>query len=378
MINSQTETLVASTKGTDAEPGSDPAPPPWDAQEYTATLQGWALREMAPWLFKDVNPAEFYETFDTLNKTYDWSVLYEFSNRQVSILPKPDEGQPQSTLGMRAGLNKRSEYYLNFFSRIAETLPKTFRFTLCMDVGDAHSEDFSAPVFCFQKKREGRHPLLPDIDFLTFDFYSNKSILDIIPYEEKTAGAVFSGSTTGAYISADIARTLSMPRLRAAGFFQDHERVDFRLPVVAQVLSPEAQALLEAMPFCRKPRLDWQEQFQRRFILSMDGNGATCSRVLISLLSNSVLLKYDSDKMLYYFWGMQPWVHYVPVADDGDVENILNLEARNPARFQQIAAAGRRFATTYLSQNSVFEYTRRLLTLYAECVSGASTFRADE
>ena len=174
----------------------------------------------------------------------------------------------------------------------------------------------------------------------------------------------------GEEITLSVARDLSLPRLRAAGFFQGNERVDFRLPHIVQVTEQEAQALLETMPFCRKPFLSWEEQLRRQFILSMDGNGATCSRVVIALLSNSVLLKYDSDDILYYFDGMRPWVHYVPVTSDSDVEKIIDLEARNPARFEQIAAAGRKFAMTYLTRDRVYEYTKILLMLYAECVPG--------
>jgi hypothetical protein len=124
---------------------------------------------------------------------------------------------------------------------------------------------------------------LPDIDFLVNDFYRDQSFIDTVPYEKKTARAVFSGSTTGGHITPSVACTLSLPRLRAAGYFQGNDRVDFRLPNIVHA-TPEAQTLLEAMPFCRKPRLDWKEQLQRRFILSIDGNGATCSRVVIGLL----------------------------------------------------------------------------------------------
>ena len=171
-----------------------------------------------------------------------------------------------------------------------------------MTLDDAVADGFGAPIFCFQKKRGHRNPLLPDIEFLTNDFYRDPSFIDTIPYEKKIARAVFSGSTTGGHITPSIARALSLPRLRAAGYFQGNERVDFRLPNIVQA-GPEAQAILETMPFCRKPVLDWKEQLQRRFILSIDGNGATCSRVVIALLSNSVLLKYDSDNIMYYFEG---------------------------------------------------------------------------
>ena len=101
--------------------------------------------------------------------------------------------------------------------------------------------------------------MLPDIEFLTNDFYRDPSFIDTIPYDKKIARAVFSGSTTGGHITPSIARALSLPRLRAAGYFQGNERVDFRLPNIVQA-GPEAQAMLETMPFCRKPRLDWTEQ----------------------------------------------------------------------------------------------------------------------
>jgi hypothetical protein len=115
--------------------------------------------------------------------------------------------------------------------------------------------------------------------------------------------------------------------------------------------------------------LRWKDQFERRFILSMDGNGATCSRVVIALMSNSVLLKYHSDNVLYYFDGMQPWIHYVPVMEDRDVQATIDLEAREPTSFARIAAAGQKFASTYLSRSAIVEYTRALLLLYADSLS---------
>ncbi len=325
----------------------------------TATLHGWAMREMAPWL-KGVSRVEAF--FDHLNTNTDWAVLYQFNNGEVSLRPKPAD------LRTHTAYSERGISYLQFFRAVAETLPKNFRATLCMTLNDEVADGFGAPIFCFQKKRGHQNPLLPDIEFLTNDFYRDPSFIDTIPYEKKNARAVFSGSTSGGYITAAVARTLALPRLRAAGYFQGNERVDFRLPNIVHA-TPEAQALLEKMPFCRKPRLDWKEQLQRKFVLSIDGHGATCSRVVIALLSNSVLLKYNSDNILFYFDGIQQWVHYVPITDDDDVESIIDMEARDPALFKQVAAAGRRFVRTYLSRSAVLEYTKMLLMLYGQSFS---------
>ena len=88
-------------------------------------------------------------------------------------------------------------------------------------------------------------------------------------------------------------------------------------------------------------------------------------------MSNSVLVKYDSDHILYYFDGMRPWVHYVPVSRDNDVEAVIDLEARDPEPFATIAAAGRRFAARYLTRAAVVEYMRLLLIFYAQSLSKA-------
>jgi hypothetical protein len=229
----------------------------------------------------------------------------------------------------------------------------------------------TVPLFCFQKEHGARSLLMPDIDFMLSNFYEGESFIDTNRYMQKSATAVFAGATTGGRIDVEVARNKSTPRLRAAAYFDGNPRVDFRLPGITQVASPEAQTMLEALPFCQKPRLPWQQQFRSRFVISIDGNGATCSRVAVALHSNSVLLKYDSNHVLYYFGGLQPWLHYVPVASDSDIEKILDLESRDPAFFEQIAAAGRRFARTYLNRPATQRYTAALLQLYSAALDGA-------
>jgi hypothetical protein len=57
--------------------------------------------------------------------------------------------------------------------------------------------------------------------------------------------------------------------------------------------------------------------------------------VVIALKSNSALLKYDSPHHLYYFKELVPWLHYVPIVERGDIENILRLSANIRAPLRQ-------------------------------------------
>jgi hypothetical protein len=98
----------------------------------------------------------------------------------------------------------------------------------------------------------------------------------------------------------------------------------------------------------------------------MDGNGATCSRVAIALASNCALLKYDSPHHLHYFSEMIPWRHYIPIATDREVEEIVALERRSPGLFRSVAEQGKAFHRSHLRRRSVLLYTASLLRAYAE------------
>ena len=102
----------------------------------------------------------------------------------------------------------------------------------------------------------------------------------------------------------------------------------------------------------------------------MDGNGAACSRMALCLSSNSVLLKYKSFESLFYFYGLTPWVQYIPIADDRGVEKVVEEELAAPGRFKQVAAEGKSFATRFLSKSAIETYMATILVFYADCFQG--------
>ena len=96
----------------------------------------------------------------------------------------------------------------------------------------------------------------------------------------------------------------------------------------------------------------------------MDGNGAAFSRVAVALKSRSVLLKYDSPRELYYFPGLVPWLHYIPIATDQDIVDVVRIEREHPGYFRYAADAGRRFFRTFLNRGAVMSYASRLIEMY--------------
>jgi hypothetical protein len=319
------------------------------------------MRELARWRSSPADPIRTEQVFLQLNNTHPSVFIYVFARGDVQMGEKPEAA------GVDAVTQARAEKYLAFFREVARALPETFFTTIAMGVGDKVEFAPSVPVFCFQKRRGNATILAPDIDFLDFIFYEFDEVTDTVAFNDKVDGAIFIGGTTGGQVTPEVARNCSLPRLRAAKFFENHPRVEFRLPQVVQTSNDEAEALLRSYGFCRPGRVGWKQQLQNRFLISMDGNGATCSRVVISLRSNSVLLKYDSDELLYYFAGLQPWLHYIPIARDEDIDMCLNLESWSPGTLERIAREGRDFAQTYLTRPAVTAYMAELLLLYPSC-----------
>jgi hypothetical protein len=331
--------------------------------ETNNVIKSWAARELSPWRLCQTPYETYTRAIDQLNLSEESLFKFTLRSGGCDVADKPNHPV------RAASIARRVDFYLQFFNFVTTALPPEFTATIALGVADKVPFVPEVPIFSFQKKRGNKTILLPDIDFMIFDYYRSGATHDTIEYEDKSDKAIFVGGTSGGQISPNVARACSLPRLRAARFFWEHPKIEFLLPAIVQTTNDEAREVLQNLPFCGVPRITWQEQFKCRYIISMDGNGATCSRVAIALRSNSVLLKYDSEEVLYYFHAMQPWLHYIPISRDEDVETCLRMVEWSPDLPRMIAAEGRRFAQRYLTMEAVVAYARELLSLFPGCFS---------
>jgi hypothetical protein len=349
-----------------------------DVNSADAVIRAWCVEQMAPWLDRLIAPASLLATLDRLNRTEPNVFLYTIVGRQVQLAEKPPEGRHR---WYEVSLS-RAEMYHKFLQEVVADLAVDIAAPLAIYVGDGTLAMPPAPVFAFQKPQGNASVLLPDVDFVAYSFFRAPEHNDPIAYFDKACSAVFVGATTGGRVTQDVVRHLTLPRLRSAVFFRDCASVMFRLPLAVQCDSDETRALLRTIGIGDGVVVPWQDQLRHRFLISMDGNGAACSRVVRALLSNGVLLKYASPNVLFYFSGLQPWLHYVPIQHDDDVLHIVETERRTPGFFAPVAQAGRAFACRFLTREALMCYTAALLRLYArwhggELVPTAGTPRLD-
>lgn len=347
-----------------ASPGSTHVERVAAANKSAITLS-WAMEQIAPLLGRRWQAGEIAAELDRLNRFDPEFVIIRLYNNKAELIDKPMESRYErhDFIVERAGR----------FVRFLETLVIDTREPLLLGVfvGDGHIEDPKVPTFSFQKKSGNKSILLPDVDFFYYKFYDEYKSLDKKSFGEKRDEAIFVGATSGGgLITLDKLRRLDHPRIRSAVRFRGHDSVHFHLPRLVQYDSEHTLAAMRQMGFADGGERGWEEQLGYKFIISIDGNGATCSRVVISLLSNSVLLKYESDSILYYFSGMRPWVHYVPISADRDVEAALELLRARPEVFEAIAAESRHFAREFLSEGQVRAYATNVVRLYRDLCIG--------
>ena len=271
------------------------------------------------------------------------------------------------------GLQSRSEpdpYYLRAETyccllSLAVASKDIAPLSIIIDTGDEAQDVNTFPVFTFQKVRGARNILLPDVEMVTSNFFENIE-RDSLPFEEKLCVASFAGSTTGGgLIDEGVLARNTMPRLRAARFFRTQPAVDFRLSRLVQCASPEIVASLEAEGFGGE-WIDWPQAYLHKFGISVDGNGAACSRPAVLLLSNCALIKYESNNTLYYFSALQPGTHYISVEKDEDVLSVLERERVEPGYYREVACAAKDFAVKILNRDCVLHYTSELLFAFSK------------
>jgi hypothetical protein len=99
-----------------------------------------------------------------------------------------------------------------------------------------------------------------------------------------------------------------------------------------------------------------------KYLISLDGVAASWKRVATILWTGSVLLMQHRWRQFFYP-GLVPWEHYVPIAHDvSDLPERYHWLRDNPAEAQSLARNAREFARHILTQEAVDNYMRTLLT----------------
>ena len=78
------------------------------------------------------------------------------------------------------------------------------------------------------------------------------------------------------------------------------------------------------LPTSFSPKMNIADQRAYKYLLAIDGNDIP-SNIFWALMSNSVVLKVESEWETALCAGLEPWVHYVPVTNVESIEKAINF-----------------------------------------------------
>jgi hypothetical protein len=100
-----------------------------------------------------------------------------------------------------------------------------------------------------------------------------------------------------------------------------------------------------------------------KFLIEIDGN-ANSWGFLPKLLMGCCVLKVDSPYEQWFYKHLQPWIHYVPVANDlSDLPEKVQWCLRNERASHEIASAGRRLAESLSFDTEMSRATQTFLSV---------------
>lgn len=257
--------------------------------------------------------------------------------------------------------------FLAFLNKLNQEVPlPNVDFLISLEDGFGGNPGIG-PCFVFAKSADEKSLILiPDIKALVgYEKLRNMipEASESHPWEKKQSKGFWRGSTTGGYSTLKTWDRLA--RAKLVLFSLDHpETLDARFHSVVQC-DPEVPLLMRAKGMVGSS-VTKPEHLKFKYLVDVDGNSCSYERYFWLLLSNSLVLKQVTPNIQWYYGGLEPYKHYVPVKEDlSDLLTQIEWAKTHDLEARLIAEEATRFVKENLEPEDTALYFYLLLKEYA-------------
>lgn len=223
------------------------------------------------------------------------------------------------------------------------------------------------PCFVFAKREDvDGLVLIPDINALVgYERLRNmiSKANEKYSWEKKLAKSFWRGSSTGGYSTLAAWDQLARAKLVLMSLAHP-EVVDAKFHHVVQC-DPEVPVLMKAKGMV-SDGVSRPDHLKFKYLIDVDGNSCSYERYFWLLLSNSLVLKQVTANVQWYYGGLEPYKHYVPVKEDlSDLLQQLNWAKTHDMEARLIAEEATHFVKENLSPEDTVLYLYLLIKEYA-------------
>ncbi len=127
----------------------------------------------------------------------------------------------------------------------------------------------------------------------------------------------------------------------------------------------EFREVLDLLSLKGADRVSEVEHLKYKYLLSIDGNSCTGTRLPWIMYSNSVLVKQESSTMEWFYPALKPYVHYVPVDERlSDIFSKLKWMQSHDKEVQEIVKNARNFIKKELRSEHIEAHAAIILNEY--------------
>lgn len=228
-----------------------------------------------------------------------------------------------------------------------------------------------APVMTFGKNKYV-NSLVAFPDFQALNGYKSmiktvKEATNDYPFYKKSPKAFWRGSTTGGGCYT-LSNWKEHPRSALVLFSKQHPDIlDAKFTnVVSNPYKSSIEKELTRSHLLSK-NISVHDHLAFKYLIDIDGNNCTYSRLFWILLSNSLCFKEDSDNEQWYYGALEPYIHYIPFKKDlSDLIEKINWAENHEEEVKTIINNANQFVHTHLMQEDAFQYVYELLKAYAK------------
>lgn len=214
----------------------------------------------------------------------------------------------------------------------------------------------------FAKNRFHRSPVLLPDQYMMSSFHGRLNEQDTIPFEQKMSKIGFCGVTTGA------TNPIYNQRIKVCEWgVANTDITDFKLTGIVQMDPTRVVAQYPDIGrFLLDRYVDQKDMYRYKYLLSVDGNTASYDRPCWIMNSKSLLMKYSSPDILWYYPFMMENEHFVSIDGLHDIRKTYMFAQSNPGHVQRIISNANQFVKNYLqSTSTAVLYTTHLFETIA-------------
>lgn len=317
--------------------------------------------DFAPFENRTITVANVDETFDTIQKNYPgrYWIRYRIIDKKLYRFFPEDE--PISTSDNDVERAFKAIIHLTALNNIdlivgfedgmlIGSMPEGFYLT--------EDPKNQAPLF-ISAKRKGTPFAILVPDWRSISWWWARDIQDVeqrsmqTPWHQKINRGVWRGSLT---------RNI---RLKLCEIAKEHpEILDAKLSI--QVDDQQLQTYLEKNGMFGG-RVEWDDFLKHKFLPILDGVMCAAPALQWRLLSKCLTLKQESDEIQWFYKGIHPYQHYVPVKSDlSDCIQQMEWAKLHDQECEAIAQRAYAFAKENLMMEDVYHYFIRVLERYSK------------